>query len=66
MKNQSEHGKLSIKDGLVVCPVCRQKTNQQVIPETRAENLALWCRHCKAVHLVKIDCGQCYVISRCR
>lgn len=58
--------RLAIKDGLIVCPVCRQKTNQAVRPETSAENLPLWCRHCKAVHIVHIDSGQCYVISRCR
>ena len=58
--------KLSIKDGYIVCPTCRQKTNQAIRPETTANNLQLWCRNCKAIHLVKIDRGQCYMLSRCR
>ena len=58
--------KLVIKDRLIVCPNCKQKTNQAVRPDTEATNLPLWCRSCKAVHLVNIDHGQCYVISRCR
>lgn len=58
--------KLAIKDGLIVCPVCRQKTNQTIFPETTADFFPLWCRRCKSVHLVKIASGQCYMISRCR
>ena len=58
--------KLSTKDGYVVCPVCRHKTNQALRPDTVANNLQLWCRNCKAVHLVKIERGQCYMLSRCR
>ena len=58
--------KLIVKDGLIVCPNCKQKTNQAVRPDTEATNLTLWCRSCKAVHLVNIEHGQCYVISRCR
>jgi len=59
-------GRLNIKDGRIVCPICKQKTNQAVRADTQAHNLAVWCRTCKAVHLVNIENGQCYVISRCR
>ena len=58
--------KLIVKDGLIVCPNCKQKTNQAVRTDTKATNLTLWGRNCKAVHLVNIEHGQCYVISRCR
>lgn len=58
--------RIAIKDGYAVCPVCRRKTNQAIRPDTVADNLQLWCRNCKAVHLVKIASGQCYMISRCR
>lgn len=58
--------KLNMKDGYIVCPVCKRKTNQAVRPETTAKNLQLWCRNCKSVHLVDIDRGQCYMLSRCR
>ncbi len=66
MSTGSKSVKLVIKAGLIVCPNCKQKTNQAVRPDTEATNLTLWCRSCKAVHLVNIDHGQCYVISRCR
>lgn len=58
--------KMAVKDGLIVCPVCKRKTNQAVRPDTTAENLQLWCRTCKTAHLVKIDRGQCYMLSWCR
>lgn len=61
-----KHDKLATKDGLIVCPNCKNKTNQAVREDTTATNLQLWCRTCKAVHLVNIDRGQCFVISRCR
>jgi len=64
MNNQS--GKLTIKDGMYVCPVCRQKTNQAASSDTQAMNLRLWCRHCKTVHIVNIISGQCSIVSRCR
>ena len=66
MRTANESAKMIVKDGYSVCPVCRQITNQAVRPETKATSLQLWCRHCKAVHLVNIDSGQCFVISRCR
>lgn len=66
MQMQRESAKLVVKDGLVVCPNCKQKTNQAVRFDTKAENLPLWCKSCKAVHLVNIADGQCYLISRCR
>ncbi len=57
---------LSVKDGLYVCPNCRQKTNQAARPDTEARHLLLWCRHCKAEFLVNIVSGQCSIVSRCR
>lgn len=66
MSTRQKSDKLNIKDGLIVCPNCKQKTNQAVRSDTEAVNLTLWCRNCKAVHLVNIEHGQCYVISRCR
>ena len=66
MQSKENCGKLIVKDERIVCPVCKQKTNQVVRAETVAENLQLWCPNCKAIHLVNIKFGQCYVISRCR
>lgn len=58
--------KLVVKDGLYVCPNCKQKTHQAARKDTEAKNLLLWCRNCKAKFLVNIENGQCFVISRCR
>lgn len=55
---------LTIKDGLYVCPACKRKTNQAADVATNAENLRLWCRHCKAVYVVNIVRGQCSIVSR--
>ena len=64
MKLSQQSGKLVIKDGYVVCPTCRNKTTQIVRPDTKARHLQLWCRHCKATHIVDIESGQCFY-SRC-
>lgn len=61
-----DRGKIiSVKDNLYVCPNCKQKTSQAARNDTEAKNLSLWCRHCKATHIVNIVHGQCFVISRC-
>lgn len=66
LQRANECGKLIVKDGLYVCPNCKQKTNQKAFPETNADKLILWCRSCKAEYFVKIERGQCFVLSRCR
>ena len=55
-----------VKAGLIVCPVCKNKTNQAMHPNTEATNLLLWCRTCKTQTIVNIANGQCYEVSRCR
>ena len=66
LKVERECGKLSVKNGRYVCPNCKQTTNQKSDPDTQAKGLILWCRNCKAEYIVNIDCGQCFVVSRCR
>lgn len=66
MQTGAKPAKLVTKDGLYVCPNCKQKTNQAARADTEARNLPLWCRTCKAVFLVNIEHGQCFVLSRCR
>ena len=58
--------KLVVKDELYVCPNCRQKIHQAFRPDAEARNLPLWCKNCKAIFLVNIEHGQCFVLSRCR
>ena len=66
MQTKTKRVTLVVKDGLYVCPNCRQKTYQAARDDTEAENLQLWCRNCKAVYLVNIEHGQCVVLRRCR
>ena len=66
MKNTKQAVMLDVKDGLYVCPVCREKTSQGYDPSTNATYLRLWCKKCKSVHYVNIVFGQCSVVSRCR
>lgn len=62
----AQSGILNVKDGLYVCPVCRQKTNQAYDEKTTATYLRLWCRRCKSTHYVNIEHGQGFVVCRCR
>ena len=56
--------KLDVKEGRYVCPACKHRTTQAYNEATTAQNLLLWCKQCKAVHVVNIEFGQCYVVSR--
>lgn len=63
---EARRGKLVVKDGWLVCPNCKQKTNQHIRPDTEARNWELWCRNCKAVFVVNIERGQSFLVSRSR
>ncbi|MBE5054771.1 hypothetical protein INF37_01965 [Pseudoflavonifractor sp. DSM 107456] len=64
LKHSPKCGKLIIKDGYVICPVCKRRTSQMIRPDTQARRLQLWCRHCKATTIVNIESGQCF-LSQC-
>lgn len=55
---------LEIKNHRFVCPVCRQRMTQSTEVNTSAKNLPVWCKTCKAVHLVDIVGGQGFVTKR--
>ena len=65
LQDTKKCGKLiTVKDGYIVCPVCRFKTSQQLRSDTEAVNLRVWCRKCKQVTVVNIAHGQCF-LSQC-
>lgn len=66
MSNAAKADKIGVKDGRYVCPACKHRTTQAYHEATSAQNLLLWCKQCKAVHVVNIELGQCYVVSRYR
>jgi len=52
-------GKLTVKDGWAVCPVCkRNRRLLRVGPETVARDLPVYCRDCKTELILNIDRGQ--------
>ena len=52
---------LTVKDGYLVCPRCRQnKRVMKINPDTRAEHVVAYCRMCKTETIVNIDKGQCF------
>ena len=57
-----KHGKmLTVRDGYLVCPRCRQnKRVMQIPPYTKAERVVAFCRMCKWEHDVDIEQGQCF------
>ena len=52
-------GKLEVREGRIVCPICGSRTDQVILPDTRAAKLPVWCRRCKRQLLVTISDGEC-------
>lgn len=52
---------LTVRDGFLVCPVCRRNRRLiRIAPDTQARRLVVFCRDCKTEHIVDIDKGQCF------
>ena len=65
LKTIAKGAKLSIKDGHIVCPVCRMKTRQIIRPETEAKTvLGFWALG-TSLMLVNIKTGLCSFVRRC-
>lgn len=64
LQTQQNRGTLTVKDGRVVCPNCKRKTDQAIRLDTKAENLELWCRRCKTSFIVNIELGACSSSTR--
>lgn len=45
-----------IKDGWYYCPH-GHKTSQRIEKDTNAENMSLWCKHCKKAYYPRIKKG---------
>ena len=59
MSTQREPGKLSVKDGWLTCPVCRQNHRLlRITGDTEARGLPVYCRKCHAEIILDIDRGQ--------
>ena len=60
LQTEPECGKLTVKDGWLMCPSCRRRKVLQVRPETSAKNLIVYCRHCRTETMVDIEQGQAF------
>lgn len=62
MQTNKNHGKLlTVKDGYLVCPICRRnKRVMRINPDTVATRVVAYCRDCKTESIVDIDLGQCF------
>ena len=49
---------LELREGRIVCPHCGRVTDQVVLAETIATNLAVYCKRCKNTLQVKIEDGR--------
>lgn len=62
MQNQEKSSiMLTVKDGFLVCPICRQnKKMQEITPDMYALRTPVYCRRCKSRMLVDVINGQCF------
>lgn len=51
-------GKLIVKDGWVICPVCSKGKILKINPNTTAHNLPRKCKRCGQETLVNIDAPE--------
>lgn len=61
MQTQQKHGKmLTVREGYLVCPICRYKRLMKINPDTTAFRVVAFCRNCKNENIVDIEQGQCF------
>lgn len=59
LQKKTETSKLVVKDGWLICPVCRRRKILRVREDTYARRLTVYCRACHAETIVNIEQGQC-------
>ncbi len=62
MPNRPLYGRiLPMKDGWLVCPICRRnKRLKRIREDEEADRISLLCRDCKNEVYVSIHHGQCF------
>ena len=55
LQDQRECGKLTVKDGWLMCPVCRKGKVLKVREDTEVKNLEVRCKLCGQKTLVNIE-----------
>lgn len=54
---------IRVKDGRIVCPNCKRKTNSSILPNSFGKNIPVFCPHCKKTYVVDILDGQSCIDS---
>lgn len=58
MQTDARCGKLIIRDGWVICPVCQKGKLLKLRPDTTTRNLPCKCKRCGQESLVNIDAPE--------
>lgn len=55
MPTKTEEKTVRVTGGVIRCPECGKTLMRNVLPDTKAEKLPLYCKHCKREWKVNID-----------
>lgn len=56
LQGQEKRGKLTVKGGWLLCPVCRKGKVLKVREDTEVKNLEVLCKLCRQKSIVNIEC----------
>ena len=51
-------GKIIVRDGWVICPVCRKGKLLKLLPDTAVRNLPVKCKRCGQEIIANIDAPE--------
>jgi uncharacterized protein YbaR (Trm112 family) len=46
------------KNGFLLCPKCRKKTNTKVLPQTELKDFPLYCNRCREEFKINHNCAR--------
>ena len=58
MQSNMRCGKIIVRDGWVICPVCRKGKLLKLLPDTAVRNLPVKCKRCGQESVVNIDAPE--------
>ncbi len=55
MQSENKCGKMVTKGGYLLCPICHRQKVLRLLPETRGQQIVVYCKTCKQESIVNID-----------
>lgn len=55
LRDSQKRGRLAVKDGWLMCPVCRKGKVLKVREDTEVKNLEVCCKLCRQKSIVNIE-----------